>query len=385
MLVKTQLLILSVGLTMIIKPACLVLCVLLPGVINLKSRDASGQKVERGYVYKTTDGGASWSALNLKAHSFLALEIDPRNSSTLYASTSDGIFKSINAGLNWNRIRTSFESMMVRDLVVDPKSSATLYAGASNGIFKSTDGGTRWENVSASILAQAGLTSGLGMIRVLVFDPQNPSTIYAGADRGVFRSTNDGNSWKAAKKGLPNQRFFALAINPQTPTTVYSGVGTLISRPGENPAGGIFRSVDGGASWQAVANYIHKAQQRRDISVRALVIDPRNPSTVFASTAYGILKTTDAGATWESINSGLTNANVHDLAIDHDNPMILYAATFGGGIFKSTDGGSSWRNVGFENQLVDAMNMDPGNPAILYAGIAVGSPTKARGAAGTTR
>src|SRR6266849_7519246 len=123
---------------------------------------------------------------------------------------------------------------------------------------------------------QAGLnewTSGGpegGSIRVLVVDPQTPTTLYAGTPGGVFKSANGGESWNPVNTGLSSSSVRALAIDPLTPATLYAGT-----------SGGVFRSANGGGSWTAVNMGLTTTD------VRALAIDPLTPATLYAGTNGG--------------------------------------------------------------------------------------------------
>jgi hypothetical protein len=114
----------------------------------------------------------------------------------------------------------------------------------------------------------------------MVIDPQNPSTVYAAnfdSGAGVFKSTDGGASWNAANSGLPAFQYspVALAIDPQNPSTLYAG--TL---------SGIFRSADGGANWSAVNSGLPA------LGITTLAIDPRDPDTIYAGTPAGLFAIT---------------------------------------------------------------------------------------------
>ena len=109
-----------------------------------------------------------------------------------------------------------------------------------------------------------------GLTLVLAIDPQKPSTLYAGTDHGVFKSTDGGAAWSAVNTGLPSTGVDALAIDPATPSTLYAGGG-----------GGVFKSTDGGAAWSAINTGLTTPW------VGALAIDPVTPSTLYAGTWGG--------------------------------------------------------------------------------------------------
>ena len=105
-------------------------------------------------------------------------------------------------------------------------------------------------------------------------------------------------------------------------------------------------------------------------TIFALAIDPATPATLYAGTyGGGVFKSTNGGGNWSAVNTGLTNTNVHALAIDPATPATLYAGTWGG-VFKSTDGGGNWSavNTGLTTTDVHALAIDPATPATLYAG-----------------
>ena len=182
----------------------------------------------------------------------------------------------------------------------------------------------------------------------LAIDPSVPSTLYAGAGTGtdngngggVFKSTDAGATWGAT--GLTNTFVGALAIDPIAPETLYAGTGYY-----QHDGGGVFRSTDAGATWSATG-------LTNIFGLGALGIDPRMPSTLFASPGGGVFTSTDSGATWNAANTGLPedptgNTYVSALVIDPVTPRTLYAATYSG-IFKSTNGGGTWTGA---NEGVD--------------------------------
>jgi hypothetical protein len=176
-------------------------------------------------VFKSTDGGVTWSAANsgLPANAIVqALAIDPSTPTTLYAGTGwndvGGVFKSTDGGGTWSAADTG-PSAAVYSLAIDPSTPRTLYAGTfGGGVFKSTDSGITWSAANTGLIAASVL--------VLAIDPGSSSTLYAGTDGdGVFKSTNSGGTWSAANTGLTVPVITSLAIDPSTPSTLYAGTG----------------------------------------------------------------------------------------------------------------------------------------------------------------
>jgi photosystem II stability/assembly factor-like uncharacterized protein len=188
-----------------------------------------------GGVYKSTDGGTSWTLLNADTNfttDVRAVVVDPVTPTTVYAGTTYGVLKSTDGGATWNPMNAGLgDSPSVESLAIDPISPMTLYTSIIGGIFKSTDGGANWA-------ANKGLSS-TDVLGITV-QPGNPATLYALVNGvGVFKSTNSGESWVAKNTGLASLFVYSLAINPLNPATLYAG--TFDS--------GIFKSSDGGMSW----------------------------------------------------------------------------------------------------------------------------------------
>ena len=171
---------------------------------------------QAGIAFSATDVGTS---NGLEGGVVYALAIDPATPATLYAGTlGGGVFKSTNGGANWSAVNAGLTNTDVRTLAIDPATPATLYAGTwCVGVFKSTNGGANWSAVNAGLTATA--------VYALAIDPVTPATLYAGTQviGGVFKSTNGGANWSAVNTGLTATGVYALAIDPATPTTLYAG------------------------------------------------------------------------------------------------------------------------------------------------------------------
>jgi photosystem II stability/assembly factor-like uncharacterized protein len=243
----------------------------------------------------------------------------------------------------------------------------------------------------------SAINSGLTNTHVtsLAIDPSNTGTIYAGTGVGVFKSTDDGGNWSAINSGLTYE-VHALAIDPTNAKIIYAA----------SNYEGIYKSTNGGKSWiqftgglvctagygniaidpsntdilytggncrvdkstNGGGNWINGGLTGND--VRAIAIDSANTSIIYAGTyGNGVYKCTDAGETWSDINSGLTNTYVITLAINPTNTSNIYAGT-DGGVFKSTDGGGHWSaiNSGLTNTHITALAIDPSDPSFIYAG-----------------
>jgi hypothetical protein len=322
------------------RKSIIVLAVLLltPMLINATESDKTKETIEA----LSNDVTGTWSAINsgLTNKQVITLAIDPTNTSTLYAGTEGGVFKSTDWGGSWSAINSGLTNTHVWALAIDPTNTSTLYAGTEGGAFKSIDGGGSWSAINS------GLTN--THVWALAIDPSNTNTLYAGTESGMFKSTDGGGHWSYCS--LPYE-VNALAIDPSNPSIVYA----------VTQSDGIFKSTNGGKSWVAVITGLTCTLGY------ALAIDPSNPSTIYAGADCAVWKSTDAGGHWFAI---LITSYGLALAIDPTNPSIIYAGTWGYGIFKSTDGGASWsaNNSGLTNILVTALAIDPTNTSIMYAG-----------------
>jgi uncharacterized protein (TIGR03437 family) len=236
---------------------------------------------------------------------------------------------------------------------VAASSDGTLViASTSTGIFRSTDRGLTW-TAAANVVPPAA---------ALAVDPANSSNAYALSQQGAFyKSANGGVNWKATGASLPPMPQSTIAIAPGTPSTLYTLANGLI-----------YRSTDGGQSWQslAVPNSVNAEP------VVAFALAPSQPDVMYATgiSGYGpgpLYKSTDGGTTWTT-NAQYTVANgpVGSLAVDPTNPSVVWIASDGEYLQRSTDGGATFQNIttlNFGDGLATSVAIDPTNPSRVYA------------------
>jgi photosystem II stability/assembly factor-like uncharacterized protein len=215
-------------------------------------------------------------------------------------------------------------------LAIDPQNPSTLFVGGSLpggvqsnpwGLFESTDGGSTWTHTSFGNNATA-----------VAFDPQNAGTLYVGVLWRVLKSTDEGSSWTELllpQDFLPDDcdecvPVSVLAVDPQKPNTIYVG-GTT----------GLWKSADGGASWNVMNSGLPLSPTDWQ-GVTALVIDPQHSDNVYAAIGNKVFRSTDGAASWNDITAGLTVTSISNLMIDPKDPRTVYAATAGGGVFAIT-------------------------------------------------
>ena len=303
-----------------------------------------------GGVYRSLDGGDSWSRLAGGLpfdNTFTSVAIDPQTPTTLYTTTFARLYKSTDGGEQWQQIGSGLAAF-VAEIAIDPLAPQTLYAATRSGMFKSTDGGEQWTAINT------GLTT-LDLYS-LAIDPLNPSTLMAGTFReGVFVTTDGGARWSAIADGFANNAFInALVASPQTPVVFYAGA----------VAGGVYRRAVDDDRWTL------RNQGLNNTFVRNLVRDPLTPSTLYAASASGVFKSTDASGSWQAASDGFNTPApfIRDLAIAPSAPNVLYAAGVEG-VFRTSDGGRSWDQTSGNPDfgLVNELEVDPFNPQTVYA------------------
>lgn len=330
-------------------------------------------------VFKSTDGGQSWTAANngLDNPKIQTLAIDPSNPSTLYTGTyrdetlsgHEGIYKSTDAGLSWTRTSSGLQSyVVVYSIAIDPTNPNRLYAatrGRSNNgeapwngkVYRSTDGGASWTNVP-SMENIGGYQDWVYEITVY---PGDTRQVYAAShENGPFVSSDYGVTWVQKKQGIPaadlNGR--SIVVNPSSGSSPTVYFGDWKTTPG------VYRSVDGGAHWISVRIGLDLA------TVYGLTINPASPAQLYTATfTHGVYKTLDNGDNW--FQSGLPMNKTWIVAISASHPDTLYTGTFGDGVYRSADAGASWAHAqaGIRNAWITSLVSLPGSPVDLFASL----------------
>lgn len=221
------------------------------------------------YLSRSIDGGRTWDYFNsnlpafpARLESFSSLAVDPVNTSTIYVSTNQGLFKNIDGG-NWIARGKGLPNNGAYStlLAIDPKNSDRLFASSSQGVFLSTNGGKKWELTSLSDR----------LIYSVTFDPSTPSTVYA-SGAGLFKSTDGGNNWQEVDNDLLTFGVGKLVINPTNSSVLYVTV-----------KGGVFTSVNGGQHWSEINEGLGPLFRGLNGPDVFLSIDAKNPKTLYAS------------------------------------------------------------------------------------------------------
>ena len=353
----------------------------LPGNPRVYYMGATG-----GGVWKTEDAGGSWRNISdgfMNTGSIGDIAVFDGNPSIIYvgtgeapvrgqmSSSGDGVYKSIDAGVTWTRSGLN-KTRQIGRVVVHPSDANIVYVAAlgsrwgpsdERGVYRTTDGGTTWKRI-LFVSPNAGASE-------VVMDPTNPRLLYAtlwdfqrtpwsirsgGSGSGIWKSSDGGDTWAPLTNGLPAiMGRIGIAIAPAMPRRVYAVV--------EADSGGMYRSDDSGASWRRVSGT--RMLQVRPWYFSTVTVDPKNADVVFAP-VFSMLRSSDGGITYAERPS--PHSDNHRLWINPLNGQNMILPT-DGGVVVSFDAGESWSSV--ENQPTGqfyAVQTDDLFPYNLYGG-----------------
>lgn len=305
-------------------------------------------------ILKTEDGGKTWKDFFFThdqpfiSNSGIERLAAGERSDEVFIAGRQGLFHTEDAGEHWHERNNGFIGSEVVDIV--RAKDGTLYAGTySLGMFKSTDQGQSWTFSSYNLENP--------YIMLIAAHPTEPQTVFVTTNGGVYVSLNGGLTWERIAKEffkdsglLPGiAHFHGIAFDPNDPNRIYVGGGGDQYSPN---GVGISISEDGGKNWKQT-----NVGFEIDVHVSKIVIDKSNPSIIYVTTqgptnfaektgsGYGVFKSTDHGNSWKKINSGLETVETNTIALDPNDPNTLYLGTDDDGIYKSSDGGTSWTKL----------------------------------------
>lgn len=334
-----------------------------------------------GGVWKTTNGGATWTpitdTLGSLSSGFLAM--DPSNSLVLYLGLGDpfdgtgiGLVKSTDGGATWGAVQTLGTSRSIRSILVNPSSPTTVLVSTNAGLFRSTDSGASYAAV-ASIpstyvcwdLAWAG---GSTLVLTAETDPANATGDTAGK---VFRSTDNGATWVAASGTGATATRISLSSAPSNRQIMYAMAG---KSDGQLLA--VYKSLDGGATWAATSSTgITDILGGQGWYNHAVLVDRANPDVVYLGGTLYLAKSTNGGSTWSKKSDWLAQTGLPYIHADfhataQDSTGALYMGT-DGGIFKSSDAATTWTdtlNIGVTSHLIYSVGSSLNKPDAIIGG-----------------
>jgi hypothetical protein len=315
-----------------------------------------------GGLWKTTNGGTSWTSNTdeLGTLGVSSLAIDPSNTNIMYLGTGDGdagdtyslgVLKSVDGGTTWNTTGLSWtanQTFRISKLIIHPTNTSILVAATSNGIYKTTDAGATWTQV---------LT---GNFKDLEIDPSNATVWYTGrygnGTAAVFKSTDTGSTWTQLTSGLPASGVYrvAIAVAPSSPATLYALYCNNIA--GDYGLYGVYKSTNSGSTWTQVKgatspNLLGWESNGSDAGGQGwydlcITVSPTDPNNVYTG-GVNIWRSTNGGSTW-TINAHWTGSGASYAHADHHaieflpgSGTTLFSGN-DGGFFKTTNNGTNW-------------------------------------------
>ena len=214
----------------------------------------------------------------------------------------------------------------------------TILVGTiGQGIFRSADGGDTWQRVSID----HGIHSD-ALVRTIVNVPDRPGNAFAGTDKGLYRTEDAGGMWKPVDSPLSSYCVWALTVDPGDSKIMYAGTGTPTP-------GAVFRSTDGGTSWEK--RPVQIADECPNVGtprVTGIAIDPVDRRNVWVGLEVdGVRHSADGGDTWVAVNGAIPNPDVHNVAVADGPPKTVFVVV-NNDIFTSTDDGRTWKSIGIK-------------------------------------
>ncbi|MEP0860135.1 MAG: T9SS type A sorting domain-containing protein [Ignavibacterium sp.] len=345
-------------------------------------------------IRRSTNGGQTFATFgsDLPSGTRTHFDLSQTNPAIMYAavysSSNVNIYKSTNYGVNWTSITptSNFQNLAGQawyDLYcfVNPKNPNKVYVGTID-IFRSTDGST-FTNITN------GYSGGYVHVdqHYLFFHPTNENTFIVCNDGGIWRTTDNGNTFINLNQNLTLTQFYRIAASPFNPGRILGGTqdngtqqtfstlnwsaayggdgGEVCFNPfdqnfilGETQNGGIFRTTNGGGSWSQAQSGLNMSE---NVAWVAPIISHPTASGTFFTARTSVYKNTNNGGSWTAISSPVNGTYpIREMAISKTNPNIIYA-TSNALIFKSTNGGVNWTNVttGLPNRTITSVYVHP--------------------------
>ncbi len=319
--------------------------------------------VGSGNLWKTENAGTTWTPIfeNYSSYSIGCVTIDPNDRHTIWVGTGenvsgrhvgygDGVYVSHDGGKTFKNMGLKATEHISR-VVIDPRDSKTVYvaaqgplwsSGGARGLFKTTNGGESWN----AVLTKGPWTG----VTDIALDRRHPNVLYAathqrhrtvwgvidgGPESGIFKSTDAGSNWTELSNGLPagDMGKMGIAISPQKSNVLYAAI-ELAGR-----TGGVWRSDDSGASWTKMSDYV--AGGTGPHYYQEIFCDPHR-FDVFYHANVQLGRTTDGGATFESVGNSNKHVDNHAVAFHPTDPDFLLIGC-DGGLYRSWDFGKTYQ------------------------------------------
>lgn len=330
-----------------------------------------------GGFYYSRDLGTNYEIRNkgLRDYFIQSIAVHPKDNRIIIVGTQSGIHRTADQGKTWQWIRTGFPnaqqysfSSPISAVVIDILQPNIVYAGigrprfgkdGQGAIYRSQDTGVTWLNISRGQIPSDALVNDIKL------KPGSSTVILTATNKGIYRSDDAGKTWKTSIKGLPHLYIEKISFASSAPNVVYCSL-RATARDSQLWNGGVYRSIDGGLSWENVNGkglpmFVGRSDfsSYRTSNIKEISVDPENENIVYVGNqdwlTPGIHITTDGGKTWRLLTHSLSRIrdqnygwirqwgpNVETLAV---SPVRKNLLAFGtpGHVFFSNDGGESWQ------------------------------------------
>jgi photosystem II stability/assembly factor-like uncharacterized protein len=343
-----------------------------------------------GGVWKSNDGGATFvPVFDEHAQSIGVVKLDPKDPDNVIwvgtgetwtrnsVSIGDGLFKTTDGGKNWKEIAGFENSERIASIAINPENTDIVFVGVlgalwsdseERGVYKTTDGGENWEKI-----LYVGPSTGAADV---IMDPKNPNTLYAsmwefrrtawgfnsgGTNSALYKSTDGGASWNKIHNGFPEGKLgrIAVAVAPSDSNVVYAVLETE-----EKSKNGLWKSTDAGNSWEHLNNDFGLTV--RPFYFSRITVDPRNPDILVKGGLSGSISR-DGGKTFKSL--GNMHSDIHDIVFHIKDSDMMFSGT-DGGVYRSWNGGTTFEIV--ENLPLSQfyhISVDDAEPYNVYGGL----------------
>ncbi len=352
-------------------------------VVGLTTAEAKRKKDEekKEGLSSSTFSGLKWRSIGpaFVSGRISDFAVNPDDFSTYYVAVASGhIWKTTNNGITFKPVFDKHGTYAIGSLAMDPNNNNIVWAGTGennhqralgygNGVYKTTDGGSSWKNMGLKDSRQIG---------EILIDPRNSNVVYVaaegsvwgpGEERGVFKTTDGGETWDKVLFVSENTGVANLCFEPGNPDVIYAGAEQRrrrqFSKIGGGPESAFYKSNDAGIAWKKLEKGIPKV----DKGGMEIVVSPVDPNIVYAmfeasNGKGGIYKSTNRGASFSKQNKYYSSGQYYsELVCDPIEANKLYSLDTRTKV--STDGGKTWKSIGLRKRHVDdhAMWIDPSN------------------------
>jgi len=316
--------------------------------------------VASGGVWKTINAGTTWTPVFDKegSYSIGCVALDPGDPLTVWVGSGennsqrsvgygDGVYKSTDGGRSWSNVGLK-DSEHIGRIAIDPRDGNVVYvaaqgplwrAGGDRGLYRTNDGGKSWERI-LNVDEYTGVSE-------VVLDPRDPDVVYAvayqrhrqvwtlidgGPGSGVWKSRDGGKTWKKLESGLPKEDKgkIGIALSPVNPDVVYAIVEAALK------GSGFYRSLDGGAHWEKMSDYVSGSPQYYN----EIFADPKVEGRVYSMDTW-MMVTDDGGKNFRRVGERFKHVDNHALWINPANTQHMIAGC-DGGLYQTFDGCKTW-------------------------------------------